>query len=90
MQNDTEPLSERDRAIVECLRILARRGRALREAKEKEAAEQANSLAENNLEPVANALCPKEKDVDDISLKGTLTPCDKQSQVNIVSDEYDT
>jgi hypothetical protein len=33
--DDPKPLSEVDRALVECLRIFARRGRAIREAKEK-------------------------------------------------------
>ena len=89
IQKDPEPLTELDRALVECLRIFAWRGRELREAAEKQAADQARSQEGNNTESVVDAPCFKEKDTDANSLKGAHAPVDQQSQAGTVPDQYD-
>jgi hypothetical protein len=89
IQKDPEPLTKRDRALVECLRILARRGRELREAAAKQAAEQARYPVENDANTVMNVLYIKENGTEGNSPKDAHKPGDQQSQVSIVPDEYD-
>jgi len=85
------PLSEDEiiDALAECLLIFARRGRAIREAKEKEAVELGHSQVRDNPDPVMNMSCSIEKDTDVRPPKSTPEVSDQQSQVNIVPDQYD-
>ena len=85
------PLSEDETidALAECLRVFARRGRAIREAKEKLAAEQARSQVVNSPDFDVNTTCLKEKDTVDNSLKSVCAQGEQQPQVSIVPDQND-
>ena len=89
IQKNPEPLTELDRALVECLRIFARRGRAIREAAEKQTAGQVHFVVGNNPNLKIDTPYSVEKDIEDNSLKDAHMPGAQQPQVSIAPDQYD-